>query len=265
MVEFQMMLSQSEFLCLNHRFLVSNLVNRNLKVKYRRSIAGILWTLLAPLSLAGLYFLVFRMILKVDQPFYMAFILSGVLPWNFISQSLVEGVDSLVGNWALISKVPVPVQVFPYVGTVTNFISLLIAIPVAIAASIISGAPVGVSLIALIPLLVCLFIIVYSIAMILGITYVILRDLKNAVGILIQFWFYATPVIYSEAMIPESFKWMIYVNPFGTFFASIHSILVRGEWPQAPHAIAILAWSAGLMLLASFLYGRYRRQVVEQI
>lgn len=254
-----------DFFCLNHRFLVSNLITRNLKVKYRRSFAGILWTLLAPLSLALLYFFVFRVILKVSQPHYLAFVLSGVLPWSFVAQSLAEGVDSLVSNWALISKVPVPTQVFPYVGTLTNFINLLIAIPVAITASIISGVELGLSLIALIPLLFALFITVYGLSMIMGMIYVYLRDLKNAVGILLQFWFYATPVIYSETLIPESFKWMIIANPFGGFFTAFHTILVEGSWPDTFQWLCVVGWMSVIGLMGAWIYQTQSRTVVENI
>ena len=254
-----------DFFCIQHRFLVSNLVTRNLKVKYRRSFAGILWTLLAPLSLAALYYFVFSVILKVSQPHYLAFILSGVLPWSFVAQSLTEGVDSLVSNWALISKVPVPTQVFPFVGTLTNFINLMIAIPVALAASVLSGVELGPSVIVLIPLLIALFITVYGLSMIMGMIYVYLRDLKNAVGILIQFWFYATPVIYSEALIPERFQWIVYANPFGCFFTSFHSILVAGAWPTLSHLFGVAIWTCVMGLGGAMVYGSQQYQVVEQI
>src|SRR6202035_5870261 len=128
-----------DIFCVSKKFLVFNLVGRNLKVKYRRSVLGVLWTLLSPLATVMIFYFVFKVILKVQIPHYMAFLVSGVLPWSFFSQTINEGMDSIVGNAGIAAKVPVPIQIFPLVGAITNFITLFLALPVILGISILTS------------------------------------------------------------------------------------------------------------------------------
>src|SRR3954471_24738544 len=93
-----------DFFCFGKKFLVFNLVSRNLKIKYRRSVLGVFWTLLSPLAMAVIYYFVFRVVLNVRIDHYAVFILSGVLPWSFFGVTTLEGLDSILGNGSLISK-----------------------------------------------------------------------------------------------------------------------------------------------------------------
>jgi ABC-type polysaccharide/polyol phosphate export permease len=228
--------------CLRKKFLVFNLVNRNLKIKYRRSVLGVFWTLLAPLSVAMVYYFVFKVILNVQVPHYLAFIITGVLPWTFVAQSLMEGVESIVGAWALVSKVPIPTQVFPYVGTLTNLITLLTAVPIMIGVSIFSGVSLGYSLLTLPFFFLSLFILTYFISFSLAVGFVYFRDLRHMMTIIIQLWFYGTPVLYSENMIPAKYHWVLYVNPYALIFAGIHRILVEGKWPLPDQILGPCIW-----------------------
>src|SRR5689334_7103760 len=96
-----------DLFCLGKKFLVFNLVSRNLKLKYRRSVLGVFWTLLSPIAMGMVYYFIFKVILKVQMPYYLAFILSGVLPWTFFNQTILEGLESVVGSWSIVTKVPI--------------------------------------------------------------------------------------------------------------------------------------------------------------
>jgi ABC-type polysaccharide/polyol phosphate export permease len=130
-----------DLFCVGKKFLVFNLVSRNLKIKYRRSILGIFWTLLSPVAMGFVYYFVFKVILKVQIPHYLAFILSGVLPWSFFAQTVLEGMESIVSNWSIVTKVPIPIQVFSYVNAVTNLTTLFLALPVFIGAAYFTDVP----------------------------------------------------------------------------------------------------------------------------
>ncbi|MGZ3689096.1 MAG: ABC transporter permease [Bdellovibrionota bacterium] len=235
--------SAFEFFCLGRKFLVYNLVNRNLKVKYRRSLLGILWTLLAPLAMAAVYYLVFGLIIKVKVEHYLVHILTGVLLWQFFAQTLIEGLETLTSNWALISRVPVPIQIFPYVGSVTNLINLLLGFPVILAAGFLDHMSWCGSLILIPYLMLCLFLITYGFSLALSIAYVFLRDMKHFISIVLQLWFYGTPVFYDEKMIPPAYHFILYLNPVSPIIVSFHDILVRGVWPDSSFVLASGAWA----------------------
>lgn len=235
-----------DIFCIHKKFLVFNLVGRNLKIKYRRSVLGVLWTLLSPLSLVLVFYFAFKVVMRVQMPHYLAFLVSGVVPWAFFAQSVMEGLESLVANAGVIGKVPVPTQVFPFVTSLTNFMTLLFAFPVLLGVSLITGVPLGLSLILLPLYLIAMFLICYSYSLILGLAYVYLRDLKHLTGILLQLWMYATPVVYDSSMVPEKYRWVLVANPVGGCFIAFHSILGKGEWPP----VATL-WQTGVWVIVS--------------
>lgn len=231
-----------DIFCLNKKFLVFNLVLRNIKTKYRRSFLGLFWTLLAPTAMAMTYYLVFKVIIKVQIPHYLAFIFTGTLPWAYIAQTLTEGMESIVGNWGLLSKIPIPPHVFPMVGALTNLVTLFLALPIMIGTAAFTGVHLGTSLLLVPGLYLGLFLITYSFAYILASFFVYLRDLRHIIAIILQLWFYMTPVIYNESMIPEKYKAVLYINPYGAFFTSFHKIFIYGSWPNQTEVQCILFW-----------------------
>ena len=256
-----------DFFCFGKKFLVFNMISRNLKVKYRRSIFGFFWTLLGPLAMAAMYYFVFKVILNIQVPHYLVFILSGILPWTFFSQSLFEATESVVGSWGLVSKVPIPVQIFSYVSTLTNLSTLMLAIPVMIAAAFLSGAPTHLlkAFLVLPVLFLFLFLMTYSLGLILSVTFVYLRDLKHILGILLQLCFYGTPILYEDSMVPEKYRWLLDVNPLAPLFISIHKVLILGQLPEPKIQLLIVGWVGIFYLVAALFFRSFGRGIVEKI
>lgn len=252
-----------DIFCTQKKFLVFNLVSKNLKTKYRKSIFGVLWTLISPLAMTAVYYFVFKVVMDVQVPHRLVFFMTGILFWSFISQTIVEGMESLVGNMGLLTKVPVPVNVFSFVGAITNLTTLLLSMPILLGAVLVSGAPISWSL-SLLPIYgLFMFLTVYSISFCLSVTFVFLRDLRHVMGIVMPIWFYITPVIYDDQMIPEKYKWILYVNPFGVFFSDIHLIWVQGGWPSWIHFSIVTSWALFFTLLAIFAFKKFSKGLVE--
>ena len=254
-----------DYFCLGRKFLVVNMVDRNLKIKYRRSFFGLFWTLLSPLAMAGIYYFVFKLVMRIQMPHYLAYVLSGVLPWTFLSASIMEGLDSLAGNAALVSKVPIPIQVFPFVGTLTNLVTLALALPILIGASLLSGVGLSPEFVMVLFYFAALFLIAYSLALILGIYFVYFRDLKHIIGLLMQLWFYATPVLYNVEMVPRKFYWIMYVNPVGMIFVALHRILSQGSGTTALEMGVTFLWVLGLTGAALAAYKASAATVAEYL
>jgi lipopolysaccharide transport system permease protein len=255
----------SDLFCLGKKFLVYNLVSRNLKIKYHRSLLGILWTLISPISMALVYYFVFKVVLQIEQKHYLVLILGGVLPWTFFSQTLSEGADSIIGSWGLLSKVPIPLPVFPLVGAITNLVTLFMSIPVLLAAMVFTDCALSAPLLILPAAYFLLFIVTYSISSILSVACVFLRDLRHVVSILLQVWFYATPVIYQESMVPVKYEWVFNINPVGQVFIMFQKILGRGEWPTFYNISVATLWAFVLFTAAAFLHKYVFKNVVERI
>jgi ABC-type polysaccharide/polyol phosphate export permease len=217
------------------------------------------------MAMTAVYYFVFKVVLQVKIPHHLVFILSGILVWNFIGQTLLEGMESIAGNIGLLTKVPIPIQVFPYVGALTNFVTLLLSFPILLGIALATGAPVSTSLVSYGFYALILLLMTYGLSLIFAILFIRLRDLRHLMGIGLQVWFYATPVIYDESMIPEKYKWVMYINPFAFAFADLHSIWVRGEWPNPQHLTIILCWTIGIILSAALIQKYFSKGLVEQI
>jgi ABC-type polysaccharide/polyol phosphate export permease len=255
----------ADIFCTGKKFLVFNLVTRNLKVKYHRSILGIFWTLLTPLAMTAVYYFVFKIVLQIQIPHHLVFILSGMLVWNFIGQTLMEGMESIAGNLGLLTKVPIPIQVFPFVGALTNLVTLILAFPILLGTALLSHVPLSSSFLLFSVYMVMIFLMTYSFSLILAILFVQLRDLRHVIGIFLQIWFYATPVIYDERMIPEKYSWVLYLNPYGFAFSDIHTMWIQGGWPSLSHFYITLGWTAIAVLSAAALHSTLSKGLVERI
>ncbi|MBU6374543.1 MAG: ABC transporter permease [Bdellovibrionales bacterium] len=254
-----------DLFCTGKKFLVYNMVSRNLKIKYRRSVLGIFWTLLNPLALATIYYFVFKVVMNVQLPNYLPFILSGVLPWAFFSQSVSESTESFVANAGLLTKVPVPIQVFPYVGVLTNFVTLVLATPIILVAAWLHQTPITAAYF-LFPFYgLALFAMAYSASIVLAISFVYFRDLKHLVGLILQIWFYASPIVYREQMIPEKYRWILFFNPLGQIFEGIHSVLLDGQAPSVWSLATVCFWVFVFLAVALFFQKRLCRELVESL
>ncbi|MCB0366743.1 MAG: ABC transporter permease [Bdellovibrionales bacterium] len=254
-----------DIFCLNKKFLILNLVSRNLKLKYRRSILGVLWTLIVPASSALTYYLVFQFVMKVPIPNYLLFVVCGILPWNFLAQSITQGMESIVSNYPLLSKVPIPSQVFTYTETITAFINLILSTPVILVVALFTDAPIGWQTLLYFPLMCLLFIQAYSLSYIFAVLFVFFRDLRHLTGIIVQIWFYATPILYSQSLIPEGYQSLLYLNPCAFIFTVSHKIWVTGAPITGAEVTYSVLWTAFIFAAATLLCKYNSHNLVERI
>src|SRR5262249_37544767 len=149
---------------LHRKFLVYNLVNRNLKIRYRKSFFGMLWTVLIPATQACVFYFVFTQVLKVKTPNYLLMLMSGLVPWTFFIASIMGGLECLVGNHSLLNKVQLPVQALVSAETVTTLVNLIFSLPILVVLLVFSDAPVGMGSLQYPVLLGFLYLMAYSLA-----------------------------------------------------------------------------------------------------
>lgn len=254
-----------DIFCPYHKFLVFNLVQRNLKLKYRKSFLGIFWTLLAPLITAIIYYVVFQFIMKVQVPNYILFLLLGLMPWSFFIGCLNSGLESLVANASLLNKIPLPLHAIAFSDCITAFINFSLSIPVILGVAIVTHAPIGLSVLAFPYFLFLLFIQGYSLAIILGLYFVSFRDLRHALAILLQIWFYLTPIIYESKMIPESLNFLVFLNPLASIFSGIHDIFIYGQPPSPFQYLHSLMWTLIIFFISYFVLKYKQDTVIESL
>ena len=253
-----------EYFCLHKKFLVYNLVTRNLKVKYRRSFFGFLWTLLIPLSQAAIYDVVFQSVLKVKIENYVPFILSGVMFWIFFSSTLSECIEALLVNANLITKIPIPIQCFALVPAITHVINLLLALPVVAIACLASGIYLNGNSLFVFVCVLYILVIAYAIGLILSVGIVFFRDLRYVLNLVLQVWMYATPILYNENMLPDHLRWILWLNPIGMIFPMIHRVVIEAASPSIAMLFVPLVWAFVLTAAAKLTLGIAMRRGVRE-
>ena len=190
---------------IRYRYLLQNLVRRDLKVRYRNSVLGILWSLLNPLFMMLVFSLIFgKLIPREDIPHYPVFFLVGLLPWNFFSGSVLSGTVSITSNSPLIKKVFFPRVLLPTATLLSNLVNFLLAFIVLVIFLYVSGIGLTVHALWLPAILFTQLLFTLGLVLILGTLHVFYRDVVMILDVVMLAWFFMTPIIYSLDLLSES-------------------------------------------------------------
>lgn len=182
---------------IRYRYLLSNLVKRDLKVRYRNSFLGILWSLLSPLLMMLVFSLIFaKLIPREDIRQYAVFFLVGLLPWNFFVDSLMGGTTSITGSTQLVKKVHFPRVLLPTASTISNLVNFLIAFVILIIFLYVSGLGLTIHSLWVPPLLITQIIFILGLVLLFSSMNVFYRDVIMILNVVLLAWFFLTPVIY---------------------------------------------------------------------
>jgi ABC-2 type transport system permease protein len=235
-----------------YRDLVRALVARELKVRYRRSAIGFLWTMLQPLLTMLVLQLVFSHIFAIRLTYgnYPIFALAGILFWNFFSQSIVASMNSLRGNAQLLQKLPVPKAVFPLATVISGVVNLVFALVPLVAILIITGHPIRPALLFLPVAIFLVALFTLGAGLLLSPMAVFFSDVVELIGVLLMLLMYLTPVIYPIEIIPEHIRWVVRYNPIRSILEVFRDPIYQGEIPPLSHlavcvGIAVFAFVLG--------------------
>ncbi|MFH0788700.1 MAG: ABC transporter permease [Pseudomonadota bacterium] len=252
--------------CIKYRTLIKNLVLKDLKLKYRGSVLGVVWSLLRPLMLIGVYTLAFKFVVRIKMENYTFFLLIGLLPWNFFSGAAMASTNSLIDNANLIKKVYFPRETLPIATVLFNFAQFLLALAVFIPLFFFMGA-FSFQWVTFLFLPLLAFHLLFTIGISLGLSSLTssFRDVAHLteVGVVLLFW--VTPVIYPLTMVPVDFQWIMKISPLASFTMAYQDILFWGRVPD-PWAIAsLVCWSAVLFWVGSLTFKWYDPALAELV
>lgn len=231
---------------LRYRDLVRALVVRDLKVRYRRSMIGFLWTMLQPLLTMLVLSMVFSAIFRFDVPNYPVYALAGIMFWNFFSQSVTTSMNSLKGNAHLLTKIPVPKAVFPLATVLAGVINLLFALVPLFAILLITGHPIrpAVLFVPVAILLVALFTL--GAGLLLSPMAVFFYDTIEMISVVMTLLMYMTPIFYPMDIVPEKYLWVVRFNPIRSVLEVFRDPIYFGKIPPLSH----LTVAVGVTVLA---------------
>jgi len=200
-----------------YRELLGNLTRKELKVKYKNSILGFMWSLLNPLLYLIIFSVVFQEILRAQIPTYAIFLLSGLLVWNLFSTGLASATGSIVGNASLVQKVWFPREVLPLSSIGAALVHFFLQTLVLASAMVVLRHPPSLlGLVLIIPALISLLLILSGLGVLLSALNVKLRDIQHLLELVLLAWFWFTPIVYEYLPIQErlgSWSWIAFINP----------------------------------------------------
>jgi len=259
-----------------YRELARNLVVRDLKARYKNSILGIAWSWLSPLMMMIVYTIFFTIFWgNRDIEHYPVFLLCGMLPWGFFTESVLQATGSIVGNAHLIKKVYFPRAVLPISIVLSNLVNFLIALPIFFILVMISGASLSWWALLLPITLLIQIAFILGLAFLLATLNVLYRDTQHLLGVLVQAWFFLTPVFYPINTVPEQANvlgitfnaqlWLRRLNPMASIIASYRDLLYWGT-PTGLDFLLRTAVQVLIVLVIGYLvFLRYSSRFGEDI
>ncbi|NEP34932.1 ABC transporter permease [Moorena sp. SIO3B2] len=212
--------------------LLRELVNREMKLLYKRSVLGVAWMLLNPLLQLAVFSFVFRFVLSVNIPQYTSFAFSGLLVWTWFNTSLFQATGVIISNRPLIRQPGFPNAILPVVTVTTGLIHFILALPILVIFLLIDGVQLQ-PVIILLPILQALqFSVTISLAYILAGLNVIFRDTQHTIGVLLQLFFYLTPIFYEITNVPKNYQFFYYLNPMVHLVTAYRAVLIKGTPPD---------------------------------
>lgn len=214
---------------------MTQMISRDFKVKYKRSVLGVVWSLLYPLLMMGVMALVFSQMFKfrMEGVNYLVYLMTGLVFFNYFSEATNSGMTSVVTNFQLMTKVYIPKYIFPLSKCLFVGINFLLSLIPLFAIVIITDAPITWSYLVLPFAFICLFLFATGISFLTSTVSVFLRDMFYIYGILLTIWQYFTPLFYDIKMLPVFLQSLFKFNPLYQYINFTRTILLEGRMPNA--------------------------------
>lgn len=252
---------------LHYRQLIRSLVAKDLKLKYRGSVLGFLWSLVSPLLMLGVYTLAFKYILDIRTEGFVFLLLLGILAWNFFVGSLVMSTGAIVDNAGLLKSVLFPRAVLPISSVMFNFAQYVLTAAVLVPAMIaVYGVPVT-PLFVLYPVFLFLqLVFVTGLALALSAAAAHLRDTRHLLDIALQALFWMTPIVWSfKEHVPGPWKPLVLLTPMSPFVVAYQRILYYGIWPGAEVTTLAAVYALVALAIGTAVFLRSDRRFSELV
>lgn len=251
---------------IRYRSLVTNLVSKDLKVRYKNSVLGFLWSLLNPLLMMMVFTFVFTQLLGETIPNFPVFVLTGLLAWNWTSMTVSLGTKSITDNAPLINKVYFPRMLLPISVMASNMINYILALPVLFVFMLIYGMKFSPWLVYLPVIIFVQAIFLTGIVLILSALHVYFRDTIVLVEVGLMAWFFMTPIFYRvEDVVPDLVSWMYWLNPMASIVAELHTVIYYAGVPDPLFMARTLMTALALLAVGYALFSRVNKHIGEHL
>lgn len=244
---------------INYREMLFTWTMREVRSRYRQSALGFTWALIQPVVQMVVITIIFGNFLKVpsDGVPYPVFAYAALLPWTLFAGSISAAVPSILSNMELVTKIYFPREILPLSAILARLVDFLIASLVFVFLLIYFNIPVSFTIIFVPVLLIIQCLLAIGVGLLGAAVSVFLRDISFALPLVMQLWFYATPVIYPISQVPEEWRMLYSLNPMVGVIEGYRAVILEGTWPD----FILLGWSTVFALILVFLAYLYFKRL----
>ncbi len=248
-----------------YRWLLEQLVGRDLKVKYKRSYLGYLWSLLNPLMMMAIVSIVFSEVFRYDIQYFPVYLLCGQIIFSFFSEATTMAMNSILQNAGLLKKVAVPKYILPLSKLCSSGVNLLWSLAAIAIMFCIQHVPWHATMLLFpIPLLL-LFLLSYGVGLMMAVLATQFRDMAYLYGVLMQALMYMTPIFYPvEALPPEALA-IIRFNPLFHLVTYFRKVVLYGRIPDVREHIVCIAFAVGFYVMGRTIFQAHQKNFVLYI
>jgi lipopolysaccharide transport system permease protein len=239
------------------------LTQKDLKVRYKSSFLGYFWSIANPLAFAFVFFIAFKIIMRIQMEGYALFLIAGLFPWQWFANSVTITPTVFLANSSIIKKISFPRSILPFSIVLQDMLHFIVSIPVVVLFMVIYHKTPGfIWLVGIPALLVIQFMMAYGIALAIASVNLFFRDLERLTGIFVTLLFYFTPVIYPEDMIPAKYQHLINLNPLTPLMVSWRNLFLHNQLHFRPLALA-LGYALLLTVIGMWVYRKLSWKFAE--
>ena len=245
--------------------LLGELVARDVKIKYRRSVLGVLWTLLNPLCMMIILSLVFSNIFKFDVENYSLYILSGQVVFNFFSGATTDAMSSIISNGPLIKKVYVPKYLFVLSRIISSFINLLASFTALLLVMIATRAELHWKVVLVVIPLILVVVFSLGVGLVLAAITVKFRDVMHLYSVFTTALMYLTPVIYPMSILPNWLYKLVMLNPLTNMLMMFRDVMINNNIFDLKSLIIAIIETALMFLIGLYVFYKNQDEFILNI
>lgn len=255
----------------SYRGFISGSVKREFQSRYRNSLLGAAWTVLNPLAMIVVYTVIFSQVMKaklpgVDNDFaYSIYLCAGILTWGLFAEIVSRAQNVFLDHANLIKKLSFPRICLPVIVVLNASLNFAIIFGLFVLFLLFSGLFPGLSFAAIFPVLVIQIMFAIGLGIIVGVLNVFFRDVGQFFGVLLQFWFWFTPVVYPASILPASVQTVLNMNPMAPLIAAYQDILVHGKWPHWESLLVPFVLALAFCVIGMHLFRKRVGEMVDEL
>ena len=248
-----------------YEFLIKQLVERDFKTKYKRSVLGVCWSLLNPILTMAVQYIIFSTIFRQGIENFPLYLLCGSVLFTFFTDSVGNGLMSIVGNASLITKVYVPKYIYTVSKVLSTAVNLLLSMIPLLIVVVVTRAPIT-KVYLLIPFVIfCLVLFCIGMSFLLSSAMVFFRDTQFLWGVITILWMYATPLFYPESILPEHLRFILDFNPMYHYVTFIRKIMLYGVSPYLIEYVYCIGFSIFVLVCGILVYRKTENKFILYI